>query len=134
VSDPPASADQSTLLVPSNKAVLALGWKPERGPPSQQGGENEIEITEETLEGNVEKWVRSHVVPAEDLDFTSTKPQWTLRGGKSITLERREHGTSGEEEWKNYGIVQGSDFIPLKSRIEASNGVLYLIDGTISFD
>lgn len=59
ISDPSL---RSTLFVPSNKAVIALGWKPERGPPppGQSGG---IEITEDTLEDNVKKWVSAHIVP-----------------------------------------------------------------------
>jgi len=125
---------KSTLLVPSNKAVIALGWKPERGPPSQAGKESEVTISEEALESNVENWVGAHILPLGDLDFKSTKPQATLPQGRYIVIERRGDTSGDNDDWKNYGIVQGGNFIPLESRLQASNGVVYLINETIAFE
>ncbi|KAG8851217.1 hypothetical protein FRB96_009420 [Tulasnella sp. 330] len=126
---------KSTLLVPSNKAVIALGWKPERGPPvSTPSGKGEVGISEVTLKENVEKWISAHILPVFDLDLKSTGPQLTVLEGKSVTISRRGDLSSGADEWKDYGVVQGDQFIPFKSRIEASNGVVYLLDGTISLD
>jgi len=124
---------KTTLLVPSNKAVIALGWKPERRGVPTTGGK--IEISEQSLNANVERWVSGHVLPIRDLDLKTTEPQDTLLDGKPIRLERRGFTEfEDDEEWKAYGIVQGDEFIPLKLKIQASNGVVYLIDQTISVD
>lgn len=65
---------QTTLLVPSNKAVIALGWKPERGPPgSGTSDAGKIEISEESLNENVERWVGAHAIPVSvDRSWYST--------------------------------------------------------------
>ncbi|KAG9007790.1 hypothetical protein FRB95_005578 [Tulasnella sp. JGI-2019a] len=125
----------STLLVPSNKAVIALGWKPERGPPvNTPSGKGEVEISEVASKENVVKWVEAHVLPTSDLDLGSKELQPTLRDGKSVTIGRRGDLSTGSEEWKDYGVVQGDQFVPFQSRIEASNGVVYLLDGTVDID
>lgn len=55
---------RSTLLVPSNKAVIALGWKPERGPPANApSGRGEVETSEVTSKENVERWISAHMLP-----------------------------------------------------------------------
>jgi len=125
----------STLFVPSNKAVIALGWKPERGPPrNEPSGKGEIEISEVTSKENVEKWISAHVLPIHDIDLKSIEPHLTLLEGKTVTIARRGDTSSGPDEWKNYGIAQGDQFVPFQSRIEASNGVVYLLNGTMLLD
>lgn len=55
---------KSTLLLPTNKAVIALGWKPHQGPPTPSpDGDVKVEITEEMGKANVERWLSAHILP-----------------------------------------------------------------------
>ncbi|KAG8923786.1 hypothetical protein FRC00_005850 [Tulasnella sp. 408] len=124
-------SEKSTLLLPSNKAVIALGWKPHQGPPKPSpDGEVGVEITEAMGKANVERWLSAHILPVDDIDFTSENPIPTLLEGRSVSVLKTHTGQS--EEWKNYGLAQGDGAIGLTKRIPASNGVIYVIDGTIS--
>ncbi|KAG8920823.1 hypothetical protein FRC01_000572 [Tulasnella sp. 417] len=122
---------KTTLLLPTNKAVISLGWKPHHGPPKPSpDGEIGVEITEEMGKANVERWLSAHILPVDDIDFTSENPLPTLLEGRSVSVLKTHTGQS--EEWQNYGLAQGDGAIGLKKRIPASNGVLYVIDGTLS--
>ena len=68
---------QSTLLVPTNKAVVALGWKPNHGPPPKSDSEK-IEITEASGRENVERWLGAHLLPVSSV-LTFKVLQLTLR-------------------------------------------------------
>ncbi|KAG8905394.1 hypothetical protein FRB99_009007 [Tulasnella sp. 403] len=127
---------KSTLLVPTNKAVMALGWKPHQGSPSHRQiaeGGGDVEITEEMGRANVERWISAHVLPTPDIDFEISSDQPTLLADKSIVIHKTRTGEK-EEPWRNYAISQNGGYINLTRRIEAENGVLYVIDGAISSD
>ncbi|KAK0464229.1 uncharacterized protein EV420DRAFT_1724580 [Desarmillaria tabescens] len=121
-----------TVLVPTNKAVMALARKPDKtdairrhqGPaPIDEG----IEITQEQFDReskkNVERWVSAHIIPKYPLDLHTSVTYETLLNGKSVEFE-----VNGDDQ-----IVINSD-IRIKDTKEAGNGVIYLIDGTILVD
>ncbi|SJL07772.1 uncharacterized protein ARMOST_11122 [Armillaria ostoyae] len=113
-----------TVLVPTNKAVMALARKPHQGPaPIDEG----IEITQEQFDKqsrkNVERWVSAHIIPKSPLDLHTSVTYKTLLDGKSVEFEIK-----GDDQI----IINGDTRI--KDIKEAGNGVIYLIDGTISVD
>ncbi|KAK0504261.1 hypothetical protein EDD18DRAFT_1305941 [Armillaria luteobubalina] len=118
-----------TVLVPTNKAVMALARKPHQGPASIDEG---IEITQEQFDKqsrkNVERWVSAHIIPVLvpflcDFDLHASVTYETLLDGKSVEFEVKGDGQT---------IINGDTRI--KDIKEAGNGVIYLIDGTISVD
>ncbi|KAJ6488488.1 hypothetical protein C8R47DRAFT_1125703 [Mycena vitilis] len=122
-----SDADASvTLLVPTNKAVMALARKPHQGPEPVDTG---VVITDEEFDSrskeNVERWVSAHIIPQSPIAFDESHP--TLLDGKSISFERVKRGTN-DPEWSQV-VIEGNVHIVQKR--EASNGVLYLLDGTI---
>ncbi|KAG9016593.1 hypothetical protein FRB90_002874 [Tulasnella sp. 427] len=122
---------KSTVLLPTNKAVISLGWKPHQGPPKPTpDGDVAVEITEAIGRANVERWLSAHVLPVEDINWNSDSPITTLLDGKPITVLKTHTGQS--EEWQNYGVAQGDGAVGFVKRIPASNGVIYVVNGTIS--
>ncbi|KAJ7243364.1 hypothetical protein B0H12DRAFT_1130838 [Mycena haematopus] len=118
-----------TILVPTNKAVMALSRKPHQGPAPV---DPDIVITDEEFDSqskeNVEKWVSAHIVPQSPIDFDQT---YTRLDGKPISFAPSKKGDSNTPDWSR--VVIG-DNVHIIAKQEASNGVLYLIDGTLSFD
>ncbi|KAJ6546971.1 hypothetical protein B0H19DRAFT_1163271 [Mycena capillaripes] len=123
------SDTSTTLLVPTNKAVMALARKPHQGPDPVDTG---VVITDEEFDSrskeNVERWVSAHIIPQSPIAFDQTYA--TLLDGKSISFERTKKGDPSAP-WSQVVIEGNVHFIQKR---EASNGVLYLIDGTISSD
>ncbi|KAJ7915530.1 hypothetical protein B0H13DRAFT_1610399 [Mycena leptocephala] len=123
------SDGSATLLVPTNKAVMGLARKPHQGPPVDP----DIVITDEEFDSksreNVERWVSAHIIPQSPIAFDETYP--TLLDGKSISFEPSKKGNSDTLDWSQ--VVIGGN-VHIIGKREASNGVLYLIDGTISLD
>ncbi|KAJ7491221.1 hypothetical protein FB451DRAFT_1023538 [Mycena latifolia] len=119
-----------TLLVPTNKAVMALSRKPHQGPAPVDTG---VVITDQEFDArskeNVERWVSAHIIPQSPITFDQTYP--TLLDGKSITFTLSKKGNADAPEWSR--VVIGGDVHIIGQR-EASNGVLFLIDGTVSLD
>ncbi|KAJ3834286.1 hypothetical protein F5878DRAFT_728323 [Lentinula raphanica] len=124
-----------TLLVPTNKAVMALARKPHQSAQSQDN--EDIAISEEELfkqsRDNVQRWVEAHIIPTSPLTYPAPTTTYdTLLQGKSVTLAS---GTApdaqSDEDWKSVTINEGIRIISMK---QASNGVLYIIDGTIDVD
>ncbi|KAI0249562.1 hypothetical protein BJV78DRAFT_1276167 [Lactifluus subvellereus] len=116
-----------TVLVPTNKAVMALEKKPHQAPIPI---EDTIELTEQELEErsekNVERWVSLHIIPQSHISLPSrTYP--TLAEGKTVTFEETSRDPS-IPEWKRV-LVNGK--LQIINWKEATNGVLYVIDGTI---
>lgn len=116
-----------TLLVPTNKAVMALAKKPHQAPVPV---DDTIELSEQEFEErsnkNVERWVSLHIIPESHISLPSrTYP--TLVEGKTVTFEEISEDPA-VPEWKRVS-VNGN--IQIVSRKEATNGVLYVIDGTI---
>ncbi|KAJ6500594.1 hypothetical protein C8R45DRAFT_820392 [Mycena sanguinolenta] len=118
-----------TVFVPTNKAVMALSRKPHQGPAPVDDG---IVITDEEFDSlskeNVERWVSAHIVPHSPIDFDQT---YTRLDGKSISFTPSKKADPKTPEWSR--VVIG-DNVHIIAKREASNGALYLIDGTISFD
>ncbi|KAF8499200.1 hypothetical protein F5888DRAFT_1793980 [Russula emetica] len=119
-----------TLLVPTNKAVMALAKKPHQVPVPV---DDTIELSEQEFEErsnkNVERWVSLHIIPESHISLPSrTYP--TLLNGKTVTFKEINEDPT-VPEWKRVS-VNGN--IQIVSRKEATNGVLYVIDGTIRED
>ncbi|KAF9072355.1 hypothetical protein BDP27DRAFT_1418251 [Rhodocollybia butyracea] len=117
-----------TLLVPTNKAVMAMERKPHQGPPPKDN--EDISISEEEFfrnsKDNVLRWVQAHVIPTSPLTFPLPSTTYdTLLDGKSVTFSS---GNVDEEDWKKV-TVEGTHILDMK---QASNGVMYIIDGTIN--
>jgi uncharacterized surface protein with fasciclin (FAS1) repeats len=119
-----------TVLVPTNKAVMALARKPHQ---DSAPIDDSIKLTEQELEQrstkNVERWVSFHMIPESRIPLASrTYP--TLAEGKTITFVETGKDTSSPE-WKR--VLINGDIQIINAR-EAINGVLYVIDGTIQDD
>ncbi|KAJ7349080.1 hypothetical protein DFH08DRAFT_864350 [Mycena albidolilacea] len=117
-----------TILAPTNKAVMALARKPHQGPVPV---DDDIVITDEEFDSqskkNVEKWISAHIIPQSPIDFDQT---YTRLDGRPISFASKK-GDSKAPEWSR--VVIG-DNVHIIGEREASNGVLYLIDSTMSFD
>jgi len=120
--------NQLTLLVPTNKAIMALTRKPHQGPALV---ESETEMSEqqydEQSKRNVERWVAAHVIPLRislsDVPVTYN----TLLDDKSITFTPVSGGKNSPD-WSRVTLEDGAHIIGMK---EGENGVIYMIDGTI---
>ncbi|KAJ7708519.1 hypothetical protein B0H16DRAFT_1632641 [Mycena metata] len=120
-----------TLLVPTNKAVMALARKPHQGPAPV---DDDIVVTDEEFDSrskeHVERWVSAHIIPQSPISFDQTYP--TLLEGKSISFTKSSK--KGDANAPDWGKVVIGDNIHIIGMREASNGILYLIDGAISSD
>ncbi|KIJ66584.1 hypothetical protein HYDPIDRAFT_86539 [Hydnomerulius pinastri MD-312] len=124
-----ASGQQITLLVPTNKAVMALARKPHQGPAPV---EPKIEITEQQFDEqsnrNVLRWVAAHIIPVISLSDAPVTYD-TMLDGKSVTFTPVLGTSKGSPDWSRVTLEDGTRIIGMK---EGSNGVLYLIDSTIN--
>ncbi|GJE89545.1 FAS1 domain-containing protein [Phanerochaete sordida] len=127
-------ADQAarlTLLVPTNKAVMALARKPHQGaaPPVDTG----VVITEEELDArsreNVVRWVSAHIIPAHPLALSSGSHP-TLLHGKNVTF-KAPAGQPEQPEWAHVIVDDGAHIVAAR---QAVNGVVYMIDDTVKLD
>ncbi|KAH7923795.1 hypothetical protein BV22DRAFT_1035930 [Leucogyrophana mollusca] len=111
-----------TVLVPTNKAVMALARKPHQGPapaePKIEGEMSEQELDEQSKK-NVDRWVSAHIIPARISLDTVPVTYETLLEGKSVTFP-----TAHTLE----------DEVRIVKRREALNGVIYILDGTVKVD
>ncbi|KAJ7677214.1 hypothetical protein B0H17DRAFT_1079564 [Mycena rosella] len=119
-----------TLLVPTNKAVMALARKPHQGPATVDTG---VIVTEQEYDAlsreHVERWVSAHIIPQSPITFDQTYP--TLLDGKSIEFTVSKKGDPNAPDWSRVVIDPN---VRIVGKREASNGVLFLIDGTVLFD
>ncbi|RDB26546.1 hypothetical protein Hypma_005636 [Hypsizygus marmoreus] len=122
---------QSTVFVPTNKAVMALARKPHEGPvtPSGEG----IEISEQEFDDrskkNVEKWISAHIIPESPIALDSQNHP-TMLHGKSLVFTSISKNNGQGPEWSRMTLEDGIRIIGMR---EGLNGVLYLIDGTVSY-
>ncbi|KAI1793041.1 hypothetical protein LXA43DRAFT_1092960 [Ganoderma leucocontextum] len=127
-SDPNA---RSTVLVPTNKAVIALPRKPhEDSQPLDDGvilSEAEFDAMSKK---NVERWVSAHIIPRSPISLATDGEYATLLSGKNVTFTFTK-GDANTPEW-THALLDGS--VHLIDMKEASNGVLYLLDGTVKLD
>ncbi|CAE6468170.1 unnamed protein product [Rhizoctonia solani] len=113
----------STVFVPKNSAVVMLPRKPYLGPVADQ-----IEILsgrdyDERSRKNIARWISAHVAPSHPIELVGSES--TLLHGKSIQFERKDEG---EPTWEHCTLEHG---VRILQRVEATNGVLYIIDGTV---
>jgi len=124
-----------TVLVPTNKAVMALARKPHQGPPPSDA-EPDVAMTEEQYDKrsrrNIERWVAAHIIPNQISLSDAPVTYETLLEGKSVTFSPvHVKGEKGKDlpEWAGVTLEGGVRIIGMK---EAENGVIYMIDGTIT--
>jgi len=120
-------AENITILAPTNKAVIALPRKPHQG-PSDGNLEKMPHILQADYDalsrGNVENWVGAHIIPMS-ISLTNEEESYeTMLAGTSMKFSVRHPSRDG---WSQYVMNGDIEFV---GRQEASNGVLYLIDGT----
>lgn len=117
------------MLVPTNKAVMALAQKPHQGP---EPVEPRIGISEQELDKNsrrnVERWVSAHIIPSRVYLSDTPVSYETLQDGKLVTFNPIPNTKPDSPEWMRVTLEDGVRIIGMK---EAHNGVLYLIDGTV---
>ncbi|KIY52074.1 hypothetical protein FISHEDRAFT_36079 [Fistulina hepatica ATCC 64428] len=123
-----SAADASiTLLVPTNKAVIALPRKPcLRGPKPADG---EIQISE-VFANNVNHWVCAHIIPQSPISLVDVT-YGTLLDGKPLSFTTDPRANTEALEWRH---VLVDNKIRILSMKEAAKGVFYLIDGAITVD
>ncbi|KXN85757.1 hypothetical protein AN958_10940 [Leucoagaricus sp. SymC.cos] len=122
---------KSTLLVPTNKAVMAVARKPHQG----QGSNiipDDVHITDEEYDkkskANVERWISAHIIPVSPITLDSSAHQ-TMLDGKSVFFKPISKIGDEAPEWSRVTLENGIHITDMK---QASNGVIYVIDGTIS--
>ncbi|KAF9225143.1 hypothetical protein BS17DRAFT_778210 [Gyrodon lividus] len=125
-----AEHQQLTLLVPTNKAIMALGRKPHQGPTPL---ESEIEITEqqydEQSKRNVDRWVAAHIIPSRVSLFDVPVTYDTMLDGKSVTFTPVSGTRKDSLDWSRVTLENGVRILGMK---EGANGVIYMIDGTVN--
>ncbi|TBU29778.1 hypothetical protein BD309DRAFT_654693 [Dichomitus squalens] len=122
---------QNTLLVPTNKAVIALPRKPHEDPKPLDDGVILSEAEFDTIsKQNVERWVSAHIIPQSPISLTSDGEFETLLSGRNVTFTVVD-GDSNAPEWRR-ALLDGS--VHLTDMKEASNGVMYILDGTVTVD
>lgn len=137
-----------TLFVPTNKAVQALARKPNDDPHADISQLSNEEFYVRSSD-RVKQWVGAHIVPMSPIDLTSATPYDTLTPGVSVTFKpaqgqsRAPVGGGVETQdglpdldddkpvWKKYILNNGIKILDEKV---ASNGVIYIIDGTVDID
>ncbi|KAI0354654.1 hypothetical protein OH77DRAFT_1404789 [Trametes cingulata] len=122
---------RSTVLVPTNKAVIALPRKPHEGPaPIREGVILSEAEFDDLSKKNVERWVSAHIIPASPISLATPEGHKTLLGGKNVTFTP----TDGDKDAPEWTRVLLDDTVRLTAMKEASNGVLYILDGTVTLD
>lgn len=120
-----------TLLVPTNKAVMALARKPHEGPAPIKDG---VILPEEQFDAmskeNVKRWVSAHIIPRSPISLLSSDSYDTLLAGKSVSFEEVSDDENAED-WQRVRLNDGVRLLGIK---EAQNGVVYMIDGTVTLD
>ncbi|KAG6891632.1 hypothetical protein C0992_001317 [Termitomyces sp. T32_za158] len=124
--------ERLTVFAPTNKAVMALARKPHQGPAGSL--EDGITISEEEFDNmsrkNVENWVSAHILPESPISF-DTRDHPTFLHRKSITFTPTSKDDGNSAPWSRVTLDDGVRIIGMK---EGSNGVLYMVDGSISYD
>ncbi|KAF7305149.1 FAS1 domain-containing protein [Mycena kentingensis (nom. inval.)] len=119
-----------TVLSPTNKAVMALARKPHQDPVPDDDG---VIVTEEEFDArskeNIQRWVSSHIIPQSPIQFDDQTYE-TLLDEKTLTFSLQK-GNSGPTDWSK-ALLNGD--VHIVGKREAVNGVIYLIDGTVTLD
>ncbi|KAI0724768.1 hypothetical protein C8Q72DRAFT_492916 [Fomitopsis betulina] len=119
-----------TLLVPTNKAIMALARKPHEGSaPVKDGVITDSEFDALSKE-HVLRWVSAHIIPKSPISLTSSEPYDTMLPERQVTFKQ----VGSDENAPDWSRVRLNDDVRLVAMKEASNGVLYMIDGTVKLD
>ncbi|KAK4058547.1 hypothetical protein OIO90_000709 [Microbotryomycetes sp. JL221] len=128
----PGQQSKHTVLVPVNKALMALARKPHQGPPtsSRSTTNGKIEMSQEDEERSsaayLERFVKRSIIKGEVSWETPDKVEQmtfeTMDEGQSIRFERTNDG------WLANGVAI------LDRDDAASNGELLFIDGVLTLD
>ncbi|KAI0658466.1 hypothetical protein C8Q70DRAFT_996021 [Cubamyces menziesii] len=103
----------TTLLVPTNKAVIALPRKPHEGPaPIREGVILSEAEFDDLSKKNVERWVSAHIIPASPISLTSPGEHATLLEGKNVTITLVD-GDANAPEWARV-VVDGNVHLTAK--------------------
>ncbi|KAJ3480594.1 hypothetical protein NLI96_g8233 [Meripilus lineatus] len=104
----------STVLAPSNKAVMALARKPHQGPKPVDDTViiSEKEFDEQTKR-NVQRWVASHIIPETPVSFPSSESYPTLLDDKSVQFSEI-NGRGDAPAWSRVQIEDGIHIIGMK--------------------
>ncbi|KAH8998750.1 hypothetical protein EDB86DRAFT_2909913 [Lactarius hatsudake] len=113
-----------TVLVPTNKAVMALARKPHQDSVPVDDG---IKLTEQELEERIKEERRAL---GESPISLASRTYPTLAEGKISFVEETSKDTT-LPEWERV-LINGD--IQIINAKEAINGVLYVIDGTVQDD
>ncbi|KDE02937.1 hypothetical protein MVLG_06534 [Microbotryum lychnidis-dioicae p1A1 Lamole] len=131
---PPSSSKETlpTLLVPLNSAIIAMAHKPHQTQPTTDSRFHQLR-TERQLEDEsnayLSRWVRAHVIPAEvemGSEGWQDKTYETL-DHSSVQFALRKDETTNEER-----VVIMPGQIEVVGMSQASNGMIYYIDGTLN--
>jgi len=117
-----------TLTAPNNKAVIALPRKPHQG-IKDNNLEEMPNISQAQYDfiskENVEKWVGAHIIPGYVTLGSEEETYDTLLPENPITFHLKKEISN--PSWSDYTLGDDTKII---ERMEASNGVLFIIDGT----
>ncbi|SCZ94069.1 BZ3500_MvSof-1268-A1-R1_Chr6-1g08400 [Microbotryum saponariae] len=131
---PPSPSKETlpTLLVPLNSAIIAMAHKPHQTQPKTDSRSPQLR-TERQLEDEsnayLSRWVRAHVIQAEvqiGPEGWQDKTYETL-DHSSVQFALRKDETTNEER---VVIIPGQ--IEVVGMSQASNGMIYYIDGTLN--
>ncbi|THH02806.1 hypothetical protein EW145_g6701 [Phellinidium pouzarii] len=122
-----------TVFAPTNEAVMALAHKPHQGPdPVQDGTIISQEDFDSLSKENVERWIKAHIVPQHIPRLYPTSQYEALLEGIVITVGDSDPKATKEFEDKpDWSHIVLNNNIHVVDRVEAENGVLYLVDRAI---
>ncbi|KAM0752881.1 hypothetical protein T439DRAFT_354355 [Meredithblackwellia eburnea MCA 4105] len=125
-----SSKSFTTILVPSNSAIMSLARKPHQGPPAPLDGQiatyNTDKEEEEAQRAYLEKWCLLHAVKGR-VDLQDDGVHYnTMVGGRDVWFS---HTMFDKAETL---LMPGA--IKITGQSEASNGMIIYIDGTLSLE
>ncbi|KAH9829439.1 uncharacterized protein C8Q71DRAFT_790200 [Rhodofomes roseus] len=108
-----------TLLVPTNKAVMALARKPHEGPAPVKDGAIISEAEFDALsKENVVRWVSAHIIPQSPISVTSSQPYHTMLQEKNVTFTQ----VDSDESKPDWSRVRLNDDVRLIDMTEVCLG------------
>lgn len=121
-----SSSIKSTLLVPIDKAIIALPRKPHQDPISQTPNIDPSTYTQSdnSINANVQRFVTAHIIAEEIIEPELGKSYDTLLGGHPVIFKRDDN--TGEM------TVDPGNVKVLKS-LPAANGRIFYLDGALKY-
>lgn len=87
----PNPPSYTTLFIPLNRAIIALPYKPHRGPAPAPPGMPSIEVDEREAQKYLERWLARHIVAGE-VDESSANQYKTMEDGRLVWFEKAAEG------------------------------------------